>query len=103
MNFHFNEEEQRILDVLHNFCKKEVAPIAAEIDENERFPEETWHKLASMGMMGIPFPEQYGGAGCSYLTYIGACEELAKHCATTSVMVSTHGSLCSWPINEFGT
>ena len=103
MNFHFNEEEQGILDMLHDFCQKEVAPIAAEIDENERFPEETWHKLASMGMMGIPFLEKYGGAGLSYLTYIGACEELAKHCATTSVMVSTHGSLCTWPINEFGT
>ena len=58
MNFHFNEEEQGILDMLHDFCQKEVAPIAAEIDENERFPEETWHKLASMGMMGIPFLEK---------------------------------------------
>lgn len=103
MNFHFNEEEQEILDMLHDFCVKEVAPIAAEVDENERFPEETWHKLADMGMMGVPFPEEYGGAGLSYLTYIGVCEELAKHCATTSVMVSAHTSLCSWPISEFGT
>ncbi|MBM6927495.1 acyl-CoA dehydrogenase [Pseudoflavonifractor phocaeensis] len=103
MNFHFNTEEQEILDMLHEFCLKEVAPIAAEIDENERFPEETWHKLAEMGMMGVPFPEEYGGAGLSYLTYIGVCEELAKHCATTSVMVSAHSSLCTWPISEFGT
>ena len=103
MNFHFTEEEQEILDMLHDFCLKEVAPIAAEIDENERFPEETWHKLAEMGMMGVPFTEEYGGAGLSYLTYIGVCEELARHCATTSVMVSAHTSLCSWPISEFGT
>ena len=103
MNFKFNEEEQEILDMLHDFAVKEVAPIAAEIDENERFPEETWHKLADMGMMGIPFDEEYGGAGLSYLTYIGVCEELAKHCATTSVMVSAHSSLCVWPISEFGT
>ena len=103
MNFHFNEEERDILDMLHEFSLKEVAPIAAEIDENERFPEETWHKLAEMGMMGVPFPEEYGGAGLSYLTYIGVCEELARHCATTSVMVSAHTSLCTWPINEFGT
>ena len=103
MNFHFNEEEQEILDMLHDFCLKEVAPIAAEIDEEERFPEETWHKLAEMGMMGVPFAEEYGGAGLSYLTYIGVCEELAKHCATTSVMVSAHSSLCCWPISEFGT
>ncbi len=103
MIFHLNEEEQEILDMLHDFCLKEVAPIAAEVDENERFPEETWHKLAEMGMMGVPYPEEYGGAGMSYLSYITCCEELAKHCATTSVMVSAHSSLCTWPIYNFGT
>ena len=103
MNFHFHEEEQEILDMLHDFCLKEVAPKAAEVDENERFPEETWHKLAEMGMMGVPFPEEYGGANLSYLNYIGVCEELAKHCATTSVMVSAHTSLCCWPISQYGT
>ena len=103
MNFHFNQDEQDVLDMLHDFCLKEVAPIAAEIDETERFPEETWHKLADMGMMGIAYPEEVGGAGMSYVTYIGACEELAKHCATTSVMVSAHSSLCCWPISEYGT
>ena len=103
MNFHFTPDEQDVLDMLHDFCLKEVAPIAAEIDEEERFPEETWHKLADMGMMGVPFAEEYGGAGLSYVNYIGVCEELAKHCATTSVMVSAHTSLCSWPISEYGT
>ena len=103
MNFHFDQDEQDVLDMLHDFCLKEVAPIAAEIDEEERFPEETWHKLAEMGMMGIAYPEEYGGAGMTYLTYIAACEELAKHCATTSVMVSAHSSLCTWPISEYGT
>ncbi|WP_367275931.1 acyl-CoA dehydrogenase [uncultured Intestinimonas sp.] len=103
MNFHFTADEQDVLDMLHDFCLKEVAPIAAEIDEEERFPEETWHKLADMGMMGVPFPEEYGGAGLSYVNYIGVCEELAKHCATTSVMVSAHSSLCCWPISEYGT
>lgn len=103
MNFHFTEDEQDILNMLHDFAVKEVAPIAAEIDEEERFPEETWHKLAEMGMMGVPYPEEYGGAGLSYVSYISVAEELAKHCATTSVMVSAHTSLCSWPIFEFGT
>ena len=103
MNFHFDQDEQDVLDMLHDFCLKEVAPIAAEIDETERFPEETWHKLADMGMMGIAYPEEVGGAGMSYVTYIGACEELAKHCATTSVMVSAHSSLYCWPISEYGT
>ena len=103
MNFHFDQDEQDVLDMLHDFCLKEVAPIAAEIDETERFPEETWHKLADMGMMGVAYPEEYGGAGLSYVNYIGVCEELAKHCATTSVMVSAHSSLCCWPISEYGT
>ena len=103
MNFHLNEEEQEILEMLKDFCEKEVGPKAAEIDENERFPEETWHALAEMGMMGVPFPEEYGGAGLSYVNYIGVCEELAKYCATTSVMVSAHSSLCTWPIYNFGT
>ncbi len=56
-----------------------------------------------MDMMGIAVSEEYGGAGMSYLTYIAACEELAYNCATTSVMFSAHGSLCCWPISEFGT
>jgi len=103
MDFKFNNDEQEIITMLHDFCVKEVAPIAAEIDDEERFPEETWHKLAEMGMMGVPFPEEYGGAGLSYITYIAVCEELAKHCATTSVMVSAHSSLCCWPISEYGT
>lgn len=103
MNFKFNEEEREILEMLRVFAVNEIAPIAAEVDENERFPEETWHKLADMGMMGVPFSEEYGGAGLPYTTYIGVCEELAKYCATTSVMVSAHSSLCCWPISEYGT
>ncbi|MDO4977552.1 MAG: acyl-CoA dehydrogenase [Eubacteriales bacterium] len=103
MNFHFNEEEQEILGMLEDFCKAEVGPKAAEVDENERFPEETWHALAEMGMAGIYFPEEYNGAGMSYLTYIGACEKLAEYCATSSVMLSAHESLCCWPIFKYGT
>jgi butyryl-CoA dehydrogenase len=103
MNFHFNEEEQEIIDMLDDFAKNEVGPKAAEVDEEEKFPEDTWHALAEMGMMGVPFPEEYGGAGLSYVTYIGVCEKLAEYCATTSVMVSAHTSLCCWPIFAFGT
>ena len=103
MNFKFNEDEQSIIDMLKDFAVNEVAPIAAEVDENERFPEETWHSLADMGMMGVMYPEEYNGAGMSYVTYIAVCEELAKYCATTSVLVSAHSSLCAWPIYEYGT
>ncbi|MCI2105766.1 MAG: acyl-CoA dehydrogenase [Intestinimonas sp.] len=103
MNFHFTEEERDILNMLNDFCLKEVKPLAAEIDEKERFPSETLKKLQGMGMMGLYMPEEYGGAGLSYVTYVGACEEFAKYCATTSVMFSAHGSLCCWPILKYGT
>ena len=103
MNFHFNEEEQEILDMLHDYAVKEVAPRAHEIDEEEKFPMDARNGLAEMGMMGMYFPEEYGGAGLSYLSYIAVCEELAVHCATTSVVLSAHESLCSWPIYKYGT
>ena len=103
MDFKLTSLEQEIIDMLREFCLKEVRPLAAELDEEERFPEETREKLADMGLLGIYIPEEYGGAGMSYLSYICACEELARHCATTSVMYSVHGSLCAWPILEFGT
>ena len=103
MDFKLSEMEQEILDMLHDFCVKEVAPIAAELDEKEEFTQNAREKLADMGMLGTYIPEEYGGAGLSYLTYILCCEELAKHCASTSIMFSVHGSLCSWPILEFGT
>ena len=66
-------------------------------------PIEAREKLAEMGMMGMYFPEEYGGSGLSYLTYIGVCEKLAEYCATTSIMLSAHESLCCWPIFQFGT
>ena len=103
MDFKFNEMEQEIIDMLHDFCIKEVKPIAAELDEKEQFTQNAREKLAEMGMLGTYIPEEYGGAGLSYLTYIACCEELAKYCASTSIMFSVHGSLCSWPILEFGT
>ena len=59
--------------------------------------------MEDMGMMGVPYPEEYGGADLSYVTYIGACEEMAKYCAISSVMFSAHSSLFRWPISESGT
>ena len=103
MNFKFTQEEQAILDMVRKFAQKEVEPLAAELDEEERFPSETWQKLADMGLAGIYLPEEYGGAGLSYLMYIAVAEILAEYCATTSVILSTHGSLCCWPIWAYGT
>lgn len=89
--------------MIKDFAENEVKPLAAEIDEEERFPSETVKKMADIGLFGIIVPKEYGGAGGDYPMYIGAVEELSKHCATTGVILSAHTSLCSAPILEFGT
>ena len=103
MNFKFTEDEQKTIDMIHEFGVNVAGPGAAEIDAQERFPSENVEKLRGMGMMGICYPKKYGGAEHSYLAYIAVVEELAKHCATTAVMLSDHHSLGSWPLIEFGT
>lgn len=103
MNFGLSKEQELAKQMLTEFVKNEVEPIAAEIDESEEFPIETVNKMARYGMMGMPFPKEYEGAGTDYLTYIIAVEELAKACGTTSVILSAHTSLCAGPIFEFGT
>lgn len=103
MNFKFSDDDQKVLNLIHEFGVNEVAPLAAEIDEQERFPIESRNRLAELGMMGICYPKEYGGGGHSYLAYIAVIEELAKHCSTTSVMLSDHHSLGCFPIAEFGT
>ena len=103
MDFKRDELHQDILDMVHDFAVNEVKPLAAEIDKTEEFPMENVKKMAEMGLMGIPFPEEYGGAGMDTLAYIQTVEELSKYCGTTGVIVSAHTSLCCTPIYQFGT
>ena len=103
MNFQLSKEHQMARQLFRNFAVDEVEPLAQEIDEEERFPVETVEKMSKYGFMGIPFPKEYGGQGCDYLTYAMAVEELSKVCATTGVIVSAHTSLCCGPLYEFGT
>ncbi len=102
MDFRASENQEMIREMAAEFSKGTLAPIAAELDEQERFPEEIIPVMAEMGLMGIPFPEEYGGAGLSTLDYIAAVEEIAKTCASTSVTLSAHTSLCTWPIFAYG-
>ena len=88
--------------MIKDFAETEVKPLAAEVDEQERFPAETVEKMAKMGMLGIIVPKEYEGAGGDYNMYISAVEELSKHCATTGVILSAHTSLCVAPILEYG-
>ena len=103
MNFNLTKEQQMVRNVVKEFTEKEVKPIAAEIDETERFPRETVEKMAKYNMLGIPFPVEYGGAGGDELAYAITVEELSKACATTGVICSAHTSLGCWPIYKYGT
>lgn len=103
MDFRQDEIHQELQDMYREFVKEQVKPIAAEIDKTERFPEETVAAMAEMGLLGIPFPEEYGGTGMDNLSYAQCVEELSKVCASTGVIVSAHTSLCSTPIYLFGT
>ena len=103
MNFFNDEIHQDMVNMYRDFAQGVCAPIAAEIDEEEKFPFETFKQAAEMGLMGIPFPEEYGGAGMDELSYAQCIEEVSKVCASTGVGISAHTSLCCWPIYKFGT
>jgi len=103
MNFNITEQEKLFLQMIREFAEKEVKPLAAEVDEQERFPVETVEKMGKIGLMGIPVPNKYGGQGGTNQIYSMAVEELSRYCATTGVIVSAHTSLCVAPILENGT
>ncbi|WPC40011.1 acyl-CoA dehydrogenase [Clostridium sp. JS66] len=103
MNFKQDENHEQLQQMYRDFAQKEVKPIAKEIDETMRFPKENVAKMAEMGLLGIPYPEEYGGAGMDTLSYMQCVEELAKCCATTSTIISAHTSLGTGPIYAYGT
>jgi len=103
MNFQLSEEHEMIRKMDRDFAENEVAPTAAERDEEERFDREIFDKMAELGLTGIPWPEEYGGIGSDYLAYAIAVEELSRVCASSGVVLSAHTSLASWPIYRFGT
>lgn len=103
MDFSLTKKQELFLELFEKFAQEEVEPLAAEIDEEERFPKETVELLKKYGFLGIPFPKEYGGAGATDLEYAMCVETLSKYCATTGVIVSAHTSLCANPIYMFGT
>ncbi len=103
MEFLLNEKQTQLQKLFRDFSRNEVKPLAAKIDEEEMFPEETVEKMKQIKMFGINIPKEYNGAGADYVSYILAVYELSKHCATTGVVLSAHNSLCMDPISRFGT
>ena len=103
MNFSLTKEQEFVRKMVRDFAETEVEPLAADIDAEHRFPEETVEKMAKYGLLGVPFPTEYGGAGGDHISYAITVEELSKKCASTGVICSAHTSLCCWPIFNWGT
>ncbi len=103
LGFRLTEDQQLIKETVRELAQAEFAPRAAEVDRNHRFPRENWELLAQSDICGLPFPEEYGGAGMDHVSYSTVVEELGSACATTSVLYSAHVSLCATPIYIFGS
>ncbi|MDN5341309.1 acyl-CoA dehydrogenase [Oceanotoga sp. DSM 15011] len=103
MNFNLTKEQEIVKKMVREFTENEVKPIAAEIDQTERFPMENVEKMKKYGFFGMNMPKEYGGAGTDEMSYVLAVEELSRYCATTGVILSAHNSLACWPIYKFGT
>jgi acyl-CoA dehydrogenase len=103
MNFVFTEDQQMMRTMVRNFAQKEIVPVAAHHDETHEFPLENIRKMGQNGLMGIPIPEEYGGAGADFLSYIIAIEEISKADASHGVILAVHTSVGTFPILYFGT
>ncbi|MBZ0273351.1 acyl-CoA dehydrogenase [bacterium] len=103
MRFELTDEQGALRDMVRDFAAKEVLPKAAEIDEHHRYPEEIIARMAGLGLMGIPYSPDYGGAGMDYLSYAIAVEEISYACASTGVVLSAHSSLACDPIAKWGS
>ena len=103
MLFQTTEKHEALRNKIRAFAEKEVKPIAFSLDQENEFPEDAVKKLAEMGLMGIPYPKEYGGAGLDILSYAIAVEELARVDGGTGVILSAHVSLGSYPIFAYGT
>lgn len=103
MNPFFNEDHESIREMARDFAEKALAPIAADIDKNEHFPEEVVKQMADLGFLGLKIPEAYGGLGLDMRSYVCVMEEIAKKCATATLFISSANSLSTAPIVISGT
>ncbi|MDX2472693.1 MAG: acyl-CoA dehydrogenase [Candidatus Krumholzibacteria bacterium] len=103
MIFELNEQQRMIRDMARDFAAREIAPIAAEIDEEERFPFEVVKKMGELGFMGMNVPEEFGGSALDSVCYVLAMEEVSKACASCGVIMSVNNSLVCWPLEAYAT
>jgi short-chain 2-methylacyl-CoA dehydrogenase len=103
VDFGLSDEQRLLRDTVRDFARNEVAPVAEELDREHRFPYELVAKLGELGLMGIPFPEDYGGGGADTLSYALAVEELARIDSSVCITLAAHTSLGTMPIYLWGT
>jgi alkylation response protein AidB-like acyl-CoA dehydrogenase len=103
VDFTFTDEQKQLRKSVREFAEGEIAPHVMEWDESQHFPTEILPKLGEMGLMGVIFPEEYGGAGLGYIEYATVIEELARVDGSVGLFVAAHNSLCSNHIFKFGT
>jgi butyryl-CoA dehydrogenase len=103
MDFELTEEQRMIRRMVRGFAEKEIAPRATEIDETDRFPEDLFRRMGELGILGLPFPEAYGGSDGEYTSLVIALEEIARASGSMAITLDAHTSLCCEPIYLFGT
>jgi alkylation response protein AidB-like acyl-CoA dehydrogenase len=103
MNFELSTEQALLRDTVRDFARQEVAPVAEELDRTKSFPYEIVGKLGKLGLMGIPFPQEYGGGGADTLSYVLAVEELARIDSSVCITMAAHTSLGTMPIYLWGS
>jgi alkylation response protein AidB-like acyl-CoA dehydrogenase len=103
MEFQFTEEQLMVRDAARQFAEERIKPIAKEIDREHMYPTEVVKELGEMGFMGVAVPEEWGGSGMDYVTYVLVVEEISRVCASTGIIVSVNNSLACHPVLTFGT
>lgn len=103
MDFQLTEEQQMLKEMARDLADRVIAPRAEHLDKTGEYPMANFKVLAENGLLGIPFSEEYGGAGADYVSYVIALEEICRACASTGVTMSVQTSLASAPLNQFGT
>jgi butyryl-CoA dehydrogenase len=103
LSFELSDEAQSVREMVRDFAESEIRPIAAHIDETHEFPAATTKKMAELGLLGMFVPEQWGGAGMSYLAYVVAIEELSRVCASHGVIASVNNSLVCYPLLAYAS
>ncbi len=103
MDFNLSQEHELFRKTVQEFAQKEIAPRALEVDQTHEFPWDNIKKMANLGLLGVPFPEEYGGAGGDTLMYAMAVEEISRACGSTGITLAAHVSLGTAPFYMFGT